>query len=677
MQLLRAQTFSRLSIVFGLIALSSCIRTDESVPSSAVDGVNKDLQNLLVTKKVSVILENQPQKVQAAQLIDFKGLKTNHLFASANMLVALKKNGLVVVNNDGTLLSQLKGNYNSLDHRIVETKMVVASVEENTQQALAYFLDINNNAWSSPLTIPKPNFKIDNLCLYQDTAKHQFVFLIGEEGLGEQWLVAKNTTLLPEAHLVRKLSLPPNSQYCAVDDVSNTLYVNEENVGVWAYAAGAEAELSRQAVAMIKPFGNIAKSVTGIALAQSKLLMIDSKSHLLHQLSLTDSILESVMLLSQLKTPEKISARVNQNKIDILIQDKSGIHLAKLTIGQILNTESIKRALHLQDVASIPEVQPLIQTDPIPSLGDAADDPAIWVHPADVNKSLVLGTDKQGGLAVYDLKGKERQYLPVGRLNNVDIRTAFNLNGEMVDLALASNRDNNSLHIFSINRNTGRLSSLGEQATNIEDIYGFCMFKDKKNRFYAIVNDKNGQFSQYHLTTFERHIKAALVREFKVATQPEGCVADDESEQLFVGEEGVAVWALNANGDATTTMSKVIGVNTEVHADIEGIAYYRGKQQQYLVISSQGNDSYVVLEAKAPYRYRGNFRIGINARSAIDGTSETDGLEVTSADLSGNNTGVWRLGMLVVQDGRKRMPVGRQNFKYVPWTAIADILNLE
>lgn len=677
MQLLRAQTISRLIIVFGLIALSSCIRTDESMPSSAVDGVSKDLQNLLVTKKVSVILENQPQKVQAAQLIDFKGLKTNHLFASANILVALKKNGLVVLNNDGTLLSQLKGNYNSLDHRIVETKMVVASVEENTQQALVHFLDIDNNTWSTPLTIPKSNFKIDNLCLYQDTAKHQFVFLIGEEGLGEQWLVAENAKLLPEAHLVRKLSLPPNSQYCAVDDVSNTLYVNEENVGVWAYTAGADAELSRQAVAMVKPFGNIAKSVAGIALMHSKLLMIDSKSQLLHQLSLTDSIQGSVMSLSQLKTPEKISARVNQSKIDVLIQDKSGIHLAKLTIGQILNTESIKRALHLEDVASTPEVQPLIQTDPIPSLGDAADDPAIWLHPTDATKSMVLGTDKQGGLAVYDLKGKERQYLPVGRLNNVDIRTAFDLNGEMIDIAVASNRDQNSLHIFSIDRKTGRVTALGEQATALEDIYGFCMFKDKQNRFYAIANDKDGRFSQYHLTTFDRQVKAILVREFKVETQPEGCVVDDESEQLFVGEEGAAVWALNANADAPTVMSKVIGINADLHADIEGVAYYRGKQQQYLIISSQGNDSYVVLEAKAPYRYRGKFRIGINAKLAIDGASETDGLEVTSADLSGNNSGVWRHGMLVVQDGRKRMPVGQQNFKYVPWTAIAEKLNLE
>jgi 3-phytase len=39
-------------------------------------------------------------------------------------------------------------------------------------------------------------------------------------------------------------------------------------------------------------------------------------------------------------------------------------------------------------------------------MGDAADDPAIWVHPVDPALSLVLGTDKKGGLNVFDLEGK-------------------------------------------------------------------------------------------------------------------------------------------------------------------------------------------------------------------------------------------------------------------------------
>jgi hypothetical protein len=36
------------------------------------------------------------------------------------------------------------------------------------------------------------------------------------------------------------------------------------------------------------------------------------------------------------------------------------------------------------------------ETDPVPHDGEAADDPAIWVHPKDPGKSVILGTDKKG-----------------------------------------------------------------------------------------------------------------------------------------------------------------------------------------------------------------------------------------------------------------------------------------
>ena len=60
----------------------------------------------------------------------------------------------------------------------------------------------------------------------------------------------------------------------------------------------------------------------------------------------------------------------------------------------------------------------------VPHDGDAADDPAVWVNPDDPSKSVIVGTDKEGGLMVYDLAGRQLQYLPVGDMNNVDVRPA-------------------------------------------------------------------------------------------------------------------------------------------------------------------------------------------------------------------------------------------------------------
>lgn len=178
---------------------------------------------------------------------------------------------------------------------------------------------------------------------------------------------------------------------------------------------------------------------------------------------------------------------------------------------------------------------------------------------------------------------------------------------------------------------------------------------------------------QYRLDGSSGRVQATLARQFKVASQPEGCVADDRNQRLFVGEEDVAVWTLDARAEAPAELQQVIAAGEVVHDDIEGLAFYQGEQRDYLVISSQGNDSYVVLDGQAPYAVRGAFRIGLDAALGIDGVSETDGLEVTSANLGGP----WSQGMLVVQDGRKRMPEGRQNYKYLPWSAVAEALGLE
>ena len=59
--------------------------------------------------------------------------------------------------------------------------------------------------------------------------------------------------------------------------------------------------------------------------------------------------------------------------------------------------------------------------------------------------------------------------------------------------------------------------------------------------------------------------------------------------------------------------------------------------------------------------------------AGIDGISETDGLDVSSANLGPG----FEHGAMIAQDGRNVMPVETQNFKMVPWTAIARALNLE
>ena len=64
--------------------------------------------------------------------------------------------------------------------------------------------------------------------------------------------------------------------------------------------------------------------------------------------------------------------------------------------------------------AQVSTFQPTLGTTPVPSSGDAADDMVVWVHPTTPSLSLVIGTDKNAGIAVYDMTGAQLQFLSDG-----------------------------------------------------------------------------------------------------------------------------------------------------------------------------------------------------------------------------------------------------------------------
>ncbi|EJM63721.1 3-phytase (myo-inositol-hexaphosphate 3-phosphohydrolase) [Pseudomonas sp. GM50] len=583
-------------------------------------------------------------------------------------LAASERDGLLLLDAQGKELARLKGSFSSLDSRAAGQHVLVASLDNARQQAVLVSLDPAKRDWGQPVYLPTRDYPVNGLCLYRDEASNLFLFLVGEEGKGEQWLVGNGATLnpQPQPQRVRGLPLPPSAQFCQVDDAANQLVVNEENVGWWAYPAHAEADVTRSPVAMREPFGEIKQAAGAMALVPGGIVALDPKAAQLHLYQQQGErwTAQATMALPGLKEPENLALRPTAQGLQVLLRDDDD--------GRLYQGELGWQATPVPLAPVLANVKAISQSDPVGRQGDAADDPAIWIHPQQPALSRVLGTNKKQGLMAYDLQGKLLQELPVGRLNNVDIRPNFKLGQQTVDLAVASNRDHNSLSLFSIDRTSGELREAGEIPTPLKDIYGICLFQPASGELYAIANGKDGTFLQYRLSAPNGSVQGELVRQFKVDSQPEGCVADDQRQRLFLGEEDVGVWAVDARADQPATLSSVIKVGAQLQADVEGLALYQSAAQDYLVISSQGNDSYVVLDAEPPFASRGAFRVGLNAAAGIDGASETDGLEVTSANLGGP----WSHGMLVVQDGRKRMPEQTQNFKFVPWAEVTKALKL-
>jgi 3-phytase len=308
------------------------------------------------------------------------------------------------------------------------------------------------------------------------------------------------------------------------------------------------------------------------------------------------------------------------------------------------------------------------------SLGDP-DDGAIWVHPTDPSKSLILTTDKTRGLFVYDLQGTQLQNIPGYELNNVDLRYGFELGGKTYALVAATDRKDDTLAFFLIDEDTGAVSvapgsgfSVGEGS--IFPVYGGCMYRSTSAETFVFVNTKGGAFKQFRLTDDgSGSIAATAVRVFGVDSQPEGCAVDDASGVLYMGEEGRGLHRLDARADGPHEPVLVDGVEGgRLTPDVEGIAIYRASATSgYVLVSSQGNDTVAIYTLEGNNTYVGSFHVGAGE---VDEVTHTDGIEVTHAALSPG----FSQGMFLIHDDRDDSN-GKPAFKLVPWERIAGAMD--
>ncbi|MES2039753.1 MAG: phytase [Pseudomonadota bacterium] len=574
--------------------------------------------------------------------------------------LTLDKQGVRLLDAAGKERSKVSLRAKHLDVRPHADGMLAVFTDADTQKTFAYVADLKTGQLRLQATMASPDFSLESMCLYRDAQQLDHVFLIGKEGLSEQWVIHNGS-----AQLVRKLALPPHSKHCRVDDQSQTLYLSVPETGVWAFTAEAETAARLKPVAMVAPFGKLHGGATAISALPGGVAVLDAsgkKLHLYRQKDGQHFQSEQIMNLPYGAANIHVHASSNSsNKLDFLLHDE-----------QAKTWRTSSAAWKQPATSEITVIEPTVQTDTVARHGDAADDPAIWVHPQDARLSRVLGTNKKQGLLVHDMQGKQTQLLESGRLNNVDVRQNIKWGQQSFDIAMATQRDENSLVLYLINAQ-GQVAETARFPTKLDKIYGFCLYQPSTGGLEAFVNDKDGTYQQFRITHNGQSFSSSLVRSFKLASQPEGCVADDKTDRLFMGEEKRGIWVTSAKADQPANFQMIMPVGKQLVADVEGLAMYFGERANYLLVSSQGDSSYLVLEAQAPYRLRGKFRIGMNLAKGIDGTSETDGIEVSSVNFGGEFT----QGMLVVQDGYKRLPDGTQNFKYIPWSAIAKAFKLE
>jgi 3-phytase len=307
-----------------------------------------------------------------------------------------------------------------------------------------------------------------------------------------------------------------------------------------------------------------------------------------------------------------------------------------------------------------------VETEPVAHEGDAADDAAVWANPVDPSMSAVVATDKKGGLLVYDLAGKALQYAPVGDMNNVDVRPAtesFTLDGQPIVLVVAGNRSANTLGVFALDPGTRQLRDVtGDPIRPDLEIYGSCLYRSAASgKVYAFVDSKKGEVEQWELADDGAGgVGGQRVRSFQVGSQVEGCVADDERGDFYLAEETRGIWKFGAEPDAgdAGTMIASVSPSGPLVGQVEGLTLtYGDGGAGYLIASSQGDSSFAVFRREADNSYVGTFRIVPGA--GIDGAEDSDGIDVSTADLGPS----FPSGVLVAQDGEN--DGSAQNFKLV------------
>ena len=288
------------------------------------------------------------------------------------------------------------------------------------------------------------------------------------------------------------------------------------------------------------------------------------------------------------------------------------------------------------------------------------DDMCIWIHPTDASLSTIIAADKAADtIVVFDLDGGVLQTIPLLRAEetgseqpgNIDLRYGFPLGDETVDIVAfnqRATRPGKGIHVYKIDPETRLLSRIDDGTVLEHRNYGICLYKSPvTGKFYAFATSKKDGVEQYELVdNGEGKITPVFVRSWE-QKKCEGAVADDELGYVYICEESTGIWRYDAEPDASTegTHIAVVGEN-DFKKDAEGVTIYYARDGGYIIVSSQGINSFFVYNRLPPHEYVKTFQ--------VKDVNDSDGVDVTNVDLGP----AFPYGLFICHDdGKPAQPV--------------------
>jgi len=279
-----------------------------------------------------------------------------------------------------------------------------------------------------------------------------------------------------------------------------------------------------------------------------------------------------------------------------------------------------------------------------------ADDPAIWIHPTDPTRSLILGTDKKedGALYVFGMDGKIDEQKTVHNLkrpNNVDVEYGLMLNGQMIDIAVTTERYENKIRIFRLPDmapvdNGGIEVFVGEE---LRAPMGLALYKRPSDgAIYAIVGRKEGPTDGTYIWQYKLEddgngmVNGTKVREFGIWSgikEIEALAVDDELGFVYYADENIGIRKYHADPDAQdANIELALFGKDNFTMDREGISIYKVNDGTgYIIVSDQEVGKFNIYKREGePGDPHNHTLVKVIQASTID----SDGSEVTNVPVN-------------------------------------------
>jgi 3-phytase len=321
-------------------------------------------------------------------------------------------------------------------------------------------------------------------------------------------------------------------------------------------------------------------------------------------------------------------------------------------------------------------------------LSNDPDDPAIWVHPDDPARSLILGTMKvaapAGAIVAFGMDGQIRQVISgIDRPNNIDVEYGLQLGGRRIDVAVATERLARRLRVFRINPADGHLIDLGGvpvlegQAGEAGAPMGVALYRRPRDgAIFAIVSPKEGPRQgylwQYQLTDagggrpglrFVRRFGDFSATTLREENEIESVAVDDGLGYVYYSDEADGIHKWHADPDHPDAGRELAHfARGGFRGDREGIAIYALPDGTGYIVGTdqldEDSEYHVYAREGAPGNPHDHSREIAVLRGGADAT---DGIDISSSPLGPGLPS----GVLVAMNSESR------NFLVFRWQDLA------